>query len=167
MTTSTNEPHTSDLDRIEQIKSLKHRYLRACDGKDPDLFRACFIKRGAIMDFGPLGKHDDADPVAEIFRQVALREEAGEFLILDMHHAFHPEITIIDKSHATGRWTLAFRQVDVSARTETIASMEYEDRYVVEDGEWKISHCISVPLWSLTQPLHESSVITQGRGLRR
>jgi hypothetical protein len=161
------EQQLSELDAIESIKSLKHRYLRACDAKDAKTFRACFIAHGAIMDYGVLGKHEDADPVAEIFRTVALRKESDSYLILEMHHAFHPEITLLDETHAEGTWTLAFRRLDLSARTETVASMEYEDKYVVEDGEWKIAFCRSIPMWSMTRPLDDSTEITQGWGLSR
>ncbi|MDJ0358902.1 nuclear transport factor 2 family protein [Rhodococcus sp. H29-C3] len=159
------EQRMSALEKIEAIKSLKHRYLRACDAKDANMFRACFIERGAIMDYGRLGKYEDADPVVEIFRKVALRKESGSYVVLDMHHAFHPEIKLTDDDHAEGKWTLAFRQLDMTARTETVSSMEYEDKYVVEAGEWKISYCRAVPLWSMTRPLGESVEVVQGWGL--
>ena len=37
--------------------------------------------------------------------------------------------------------------------------MEYLDRYVVEDGEWKISYSKSMPLWTLTRPLGEVTAL--------
>ncbi|NED61112.1 nuclear transport factor 2 family protein, partial [Streptomyces sp. SID10244] len=70
-----------DLDRVEAIKQLKHRYWRACDGKDPKGFRDCFIRSGARIDYGPLGAYDDAEPMAKIFGQVALHRVDGEYVI--------------------------------------------------------------------------------------
>ncbi|MEO3825704.1 nuclear transport factor 2 family protein [Actinomadura sp. B10D3] len=37
------------LEAIEEIKALKHRYLRACDAKDPAAFRDCFVASGASI----------------------------------------------------------------------------------------------------------------------
>jgi hypothetical protein len=165
MTDRSTEQRIADIERIEAIKALKHRYLRACDAKDAETFRACFISRGAVMDYGVLGKYEDADPVVKIFRNVALRKENGHYVVLDMHHAFHPEITLIGECEAKGKWTLAFRQLDTVARTETVASMEYEDEYVVEDGEWKISSCRAIPMWSTTRPLDDSVDVKPGWGI--
>ncbi|ANY22226.1 nuclear transport factor 2 family protein [Gordonia terrae] len=165
MSSPTVDEQLAELRSIREITSLKHRYLRACDAKDPETFRACFIRSGAVLDYGALGRYDDADPIVEIFRQVALRKEAGAYQVLDMHHAFHPEISLVDDTHAHGRWTLAFRQLNLAERTETVASMEYDDDYVIEDGQWKISRCLSIPLWSMTRPLEESVEVTQGWGL--
>ena len=40
-----------------------------------------------------------------------------------------------------------------------VKAMEYLDRYVVEDGEWKISYSKSMPLWTLTRPLGEVTAL--------
>ncbi|AYJ48282.1 nuclear transport factor 2 family protein [Rhodococcus sp. P1Y] len=165
MTARSVEQRLNDIERIDAIKALKHRYLRACDAKDPVAFRACFIDRGAVMDYGELGKYEDADPIVEIFRNVALHKVAGAYVVLDMHHAFHSDITLTGAGEATGKWTLAFRQLDLSARTETVASMEYEDEYVVEDGTWKISSCRAIPLWSMRRPLGDGVEVVPGWGL--
>lgn len=162
MTERTIEQRLDDLERIEAIKALKHRYLRACDAKDADTFRACFIDRGAEIDYGPLGKFDDADPIAEVFRTIALQKVDGRNVILDMHHAFHPSITLHADELASGQWTLAFRQVNLIDNTETVRSVEYVDEYVVENGEWKMSKCQSITLWSMTRPLGPDTVVTEG-----
>lgn len=151
----TVEQRLARLEAVQQITALKHRYLRACDNKDPDGFRAAFIREGATIDFGPMGSFPDANGIASVYEQVALRKENGAHTILDMHHAVHPDIEITGEDTAQGRWSLRFRQIDLAASTETVAAMEYRDRYVIEDGEWKISHSRSMPLWSLTRALGE------------
>lgn len=149
-----------DLDRIEAIKQLKHRYWRACDGKDPNGFRRCFIRSGARIDYGPLGAFDDATPMTRIFEQVALHRVDGQYVILDMHHGLHPDITLTSATTATGRWTLKFRQVNLLDRTELLMTGEYDDEYQIEDGEWKMSASTLTPRWSLRRPLGEDTVVT-------
>ncbi|QBJ98144.1 nuclear transport factor 2 family protein [Rhodococcus sp. ABRD24] len=162
MTERSIEQRLADLERIEAIKTLKYRYLRACDAKDPETFRACFVDHGAVIDYGPLGTFDDAGPIAEIFRTVALRKVDDRHVILDMHHALHPEITLLGDALAAGKWTLHFRQVNLIDHTETVRSIEYVDEYVIENGEWKISKCQSITLWSMVRPLTEGTVVTEG-----
>ncbi|MFF4235974.1 nuclear transport factor 2 family protein [Actinomadura geliboluensis] len=141
------------LEAVEAIKALKHRYLRACDAKDPAEFRACFIASGASIDYGRLGAFDDADGIAQVFERIALQKIDGRNAILDMHHALHPDITVHSETSASGRWTLKFRQVNLFDNTETVATGEYDDEYVIEDGRWKMSKCHFHRSWSITRPI--------------
>ncbi|MFB4305403.1 nuclear transport factor 2 family protein [Actinomadura sp. GTD37] len=141
------------LEAIEDIKALKHRYLRACDAKDPKGFRACFIASGASVDYGRLGAFDDADGMARVFERIALQRVDGGHAVLDMHHAMHPDITVHGETTASGRWTLKFRQVNLLNNTETVTTGEYDDEYVVEDGRWKMSKCHFRRHWSITRPI--------------
>lgn len=151
----TIEQRLARLEAVQQITALKHRYLRACDNKDVRGFRDAFIRTGAVIDFGPMGSYSDADGIAAVYEQIALKKDDGAHTILDMHHAVHPDIEVTGDTTAQGRWSLRFRQVDLSGSTETVAAMEYLDRYVIEDGQWRISYSRSMPLWSLTRPLGE------------
>lgn len=155
MSELTTEQRLGRLEAVQQITALKHRYLRACDNKDARGFRAAFIRQGAVIDFGPMGSYPDADGIAAVYAQVALNKDGDSHTILDMHHAVHPDIDVTGDDTAEGRWSLRFRQIDLAAATETISAMEYLDRYVIEDGQWKISYSRSMPLWSLTRPLGE------------
>lgn len=159
MSEQTLEQRIARLEAVEAIKALKYRYWRACDGKDPEGFRAAFIATGAAIDFGPLGAFDDADPIAEIYQAIALRKRDGKHLILDMHHGLHPDIQLTSDSTATGAWTLRFRQLNLADNTEKVGSVEYDDQYVIEDGVWKISSCTAVDVWSVTRPLGEGAVV--------
>ena len=150
------------LEQIEAIKTLKHRYWRACDGKDPKTFRDCFIRSGASIDYGRLGAFDDADPMTEIFTRVALHTVDGKHVIYDMHHGMHPEIALTGERAAVGRWTLRFRQVNLLDRTETLSTGEYDDEYLLEDGEWKMSKCHFTETWSITRPLVADTVVAEG-----
>ncbi|TDD83416.1 nuclear transport factor 2 family protein [Actinomadura darangshiensis] len=149
------------LEAIEEIKALKHRYLRACDAKDPEEFRACFVAAGASIDYGRLGAFDDADGIAEVFERIALQQVDGKNVILDMHHALHPDITVHGEDRASGRWTLKFRQVNLLDGTESVSTGEYDDEYAVEDGRWKMSKCHFRRYWAITRPLGESCRVDQ------
>ncbi|MFY9678921.1 nuclear transport factor 2 family protein [Glutamicibacter protophormiae] len=156
------EQRLAALEAIEEIKALKHRYWRACDGKDPQGFRDCFIQRGAVIDYGPMGAFDDVEPMAEIFTQVALAKVDGKHVIFDMHHGMHPDITLLSPTTARGRWTLRFRQVNLLEGTEYLKTGEYDDEYVLVDGQWKMSACRFTDTWSMTRALDESAQITEG-----
>ncbi|MEU8117668.1 nuclear transport factor 2 family protein [Spirillospora sp. NPDC049024] len=149
------------LEAIEEIKALKHRYLRACDAKDPEGFRACFVASGASLDYGRLGAFDDADGMVRVFESIALRKVDGGNAILDMHHAMHPDITVHDETHASGRWTLKFRQVNLENGTESVSTGEYDDEYVVEDGRWKIAKSHFHRQWGITRPLDAGCRVDQ------
>ncbi|MBK7730833.1 MAG: nuclear transport factor 2 family protein [Gammaproteobacteria bacterium] len=159
---ATLESRIARLEAIEAIKSLKHRYLRACDRKDPEGFRAAFVSQGASVDYGPrIGRFEDADGITEVYRRIALQRQEGLFVVLDMHHALHPDIEIISETEARGAWTLRFRQVTLTDRIEQISAIEYDDRYEVEDGEWRIRSCHVRTLWTLATPLPDDAQVTE------
>ena len=153
------EERLAALEAIEAIKALKHRYFRACDAKDPDTFRACFIADGADVDYGPLGGAADADQMAEIYRRIALHTVDGRHVILDMHHGTHPDITVTGPGRASGRWTLKFRQLNMIERTEKVMTGEYDDEYVIEGGQWKMARSHFRQLWAITRPLADDVTV--------
>lgn len=143
------------------ITELKHRYWRACDGKDPRAMRACFAD-DAEIDFGPLGRFDGPDALVSSFERIALRRlDDGGYRILDMHHGMHEELELTSPTTAAGRWTLRFRQIDRAARTERIAAIEYHDDYRLEPQGWRIARSRAHELWSVVTPLAEAAVIEE------
>ncbi|WP_238419516.1 nuclear transport factor 2 family protein [Gordonia sp. 'Campus'] len=149
-------------EQVAAIKRLKYRYWRASDAKAVTAFRDCFVRSGARIDYGPMGTFDDADALTDIFRRVALHKIDGRFAILDMHHGMHPDITLTSGTTAVGRWSLRFRQVNLLDRTETVMVGEYDDEYIVEDGEWKIAASTLTERWRMRQPLAPEGEITEG-----
>jgi hypothetical protein len=147
----------ADLERVQAITELKYRYWRACDAKEPDAMRACFARSGAKIEYGPMGSYDDADALVAVFTKIALRRlgdvPGGRWAVLDMHHGLHPQITVHDSTHASGQWTLHFRQIDVAGGTERVSAGEYVDEYRVEDGRWVIAATTYTPRWTLSRPL--------------
>ncbi|MGH8447087.1 MAG: nuclear transport factor 2 family protein [Solimonas sp.] len=141
------------LEAIREIEQLKYRYWRACDRKDPETFRDCFISKGADIDYGIIGKFKDREPLVQIFTQVALaKTEQGAWLVHDVHHGKHPTIEFVDERTANGQWTLWFMQVNNKDKTVTQLSMDYDDVYVVEDGRWKMAKSHVTPMTTLCFP---------------
>lgn len=156
------EARLERLEQVERIRALKHRYLRACDAKDVEGFRAAFVSGTADIDYGPMGRYDDADELAALFRRVALAQVDGAPAVLDMHHGVHGDIVIDGPGRATGRWTLSFRQANLVERTLRTAAIEYDDRYVLEEGDWRIAASHARTLWSLVEPLTDEHRIDIG-----
>jgi len=169
MTTEQNSAFTElmwrvrRLEIVREIEQLKYRYLRACDAKDVDAFRDCFVREGADLDYGVMGKFSDREPLVQIFDQVARsRGGDGGWLVHDIHHGHHPAIEVLDEHTATGRWTLGFVTLHLQPGMLTQASMEYEDRYVIEDGRWRMQKSYARPLTSVTTPVPAGAMLGPG-----
>jgi hypothetical protein len=153
------------LEAIAAIERLKYRYWRACDSKDPATFRECFVKEGAVIDYGPgLGVFSDRDVLVELYTRLALHQENGRWTYHDIHHGKHPDIELVDDETATGSWTFWFMRVNLVDNVIEQASMEYRDRYVVEDGQWKIQHSRVLPRTAITFPLPDGIKVAPGVG---
>ena len=51
--------------------------------------------------------------------------------------------------------------MDLDERTERIRAIEYDDRYEIENGQWRIRSCQVSVLWTLIQPLPEGFAIQE------
>lgn len=156
------EQRLARLEAVEQIERIKYRYLRACDAKDPDAMRECFVKDGAEIDYGPLGTFAGRDQLVDLYSGLALRRNEGTWLYHDIHHGHHPDIEVTGDGRATGRWTLSFMRVNLEAQTIEQASIEYSDSYEVEDGAWKIKASKVTPLTSFSVPLPDTARVAPG-----
>lgn len=126
-----------DLIALEEIRALKHRYLRSIDLKQWDEL-AETLAEDATTDYGsPSGGR----PLAFTGRDEIvsyMREQLGSGMTT-VHHCTSPEITI-DGDHATGSWCLSDTVLVPRYEVAIIGSAYYEDRYRRVDGAWKIAH---------------------------
>ena len=149
------------LEDINAIQALKHRYLRACDRKQPDVVRNCFIEDGAYIDAAHMGVHEGRDSFVGLFEMVGCRDT-----ILDMHHAQNPAIQITGENTAHGTWDLYFNQINLDTRSATQVAGFYEDDYVRQDDGWRIARSIfrvTSTLMTEVDEAGQSKVILLGR----
>ena len=140
-----------DLVALEEIKRLKHRYLRCVDTKDWDGL-ADTLAADATADYGT--------PVYGSPLHFAGRDELVAFLseklgagMTTTHFATQPEIDV-DGDDATGRWAFQDTVIVEAHRLVITGAAFYEDRYHRDgDGRWRITHTgyerLYEAMWSL------------------
>nr|WP_011297713.1 MULTISPECIES: nuclear transport factor 2 family protein [Cupriavidus] len=124
------------LDRLEAadaIRALKLRYLRACDDKNPEDMRACFVADGAHIHYDRIGSFAGRDALVQCFTELACRPTLGE-----MHFAGQGDVQVLDDGTARGSWDLAYLAIDDANGARTFLSGRYADEYVCVDGVWLI-----------------------------
>jgi hypothetical protein len=129
------EQRLKALEDINAIKELKARYLRACDRKQPEVMRECFIDKGAVIEADNFPSFNDREGWVQVFTELAVNNPA----IMDMHHGQNPQISLTGPDSATGVWDLNFCQVNMKERTVVSMAGEYRDEYLRRNGRWVIS----------------------------
>lgn len=140
------------LQRLEDdraIRDLKARYLRACDGKDPDTVMDCLLPDARIR-FEGFPAFDSAADFVAVYRQMGCVPG-----IFDMHHAANGVIAFDGPDRATGQWALTFHTIDLAHRRVTQFGIEYDDVYVRQQGRWWIAETHSRRKSLLVQEVDE------------
>jgi SnoaL-like domain len=152
-----------DLVAIEEIRQVKHCYLRCVDLKLWDDLAEVFTE-DATADYGTpaLGK-----PL-----RLAGRDEIVGFLrkslgpdIITTHFATQPEISV-DGDAATGTWAFQDTVIATEFRVVITGAAFYEDRYARgADGKWRIAHTGYTRTYEATMSLDDlpSFKITSNR----
>ncbi|MBF6988178.1 nuclear transport factor 2 family protein [Cupriavidus sp. IK-TO18] len=123
----------SRLEAADAIRALKLRYLRACDDKDPEAMRACFVPENAHIHYDRIGSFAGRDALVQCFAELACRPTLRE-----MHFAGQSEIRVLDEASAQGSWDLAYLALDDVNGSRTFLTGRYADEYVRIDGVWLI-----------------------------
>jgi hypothetical protein len=121
------------LEAAEAIRALKLRYLRACDDKDPDAMRACFMRDNAHIHYDRIGSFAGREALVQCFAELACRPTLRE-----MHFAGQGDIRVLDDNTAHGSWDLAYLALDDASGSRTFLTGRYADEYVRVDGAWMI-----------------------------
>lgn len=131
------EQRIERLEAIEAIKCLKAKYLHACDRKDIEVIRDCFIEGEVLIDYGAVGTFNQRDQLINVFIEMA--SKTG---VIDAHHGQNPQITIQTADSAKAVWDLYFYQVNPDTKSITQLAGYYHDKYIKVDGVWKISETV-------------------------
>lgn len=120
---------------IESIKTLKARYFRCIDTKDWAGFAQVFAEDARML-------VPEAD--VDITGRDAIAESISTLLdgVQTVHHGHMPEIEIDSDERATGVWAM-FDYVEWpptgGERVGIVGYGHYFERYVREDGQWRIA----------------------------
>ena len=142
-----------DLVAIEEIRRVKHRYLRCVDLKLWDDLADTFTE-DATADYGTpaLGKPlrlNGRDGIVGF-----LRKNLGPDIIT-VHFASQPEITV-DGDTAAGTWAFEDTVIATEFRVVITGAAFYEDRYLRgDDGMWRIAHTGYVRTYEATMSLDD------------
>ncbi len=143
------------LEDKEAIRSLKSRYLRACDLKQVEDVRECFATGKIRIAYENFPEFDDRDAFVAIYQQMACN--GG---VYDIHHATNWEIALEDDARATGKWSLNFRTILTGPRQVVRLAVEYDDVYEKRDGRWWIVETVSRVTSMLTEQVSEDGSVT-------
>ena len=145
-----------DLESIELIKQLKHRYFRAIDTANIPLVTGCFVEDASIHYIGGSYEIEMAgrDKIVEFIAQSFHADAAA------MHTGHHPEITV-DGDAATGLWYLNDVFYDLNYKVCTRGVAIYEDRYVRTDEGWKIQHSGYERVWEVVEKFGDELTFTK------
>lgn len=153
MSTETLEQRVQALEDREAIRSLKARYLACCDAKDPAGFRACFADGKVAIDYGPIGRFDNADALVEVYTQIACHEH-----MLELHHGSNPQIELTGADSALGSWGIQYQLINSRDNNLTRLSGCYDDEYTRTPDGWKISATKFTVTSTLVLQLEESGL---------
>jgi SnoaL-like domain len=131
------ERRLDTLENIELIKKLKSRYVRACDLKNPEEIRDCFIPDASI-DF-TMARWDNRDDFVDYYIRWGMPKTK-----IDIHHAMNGVIDITGPNSATGVWSLYYFGINLDNGIALQAANTYWDEYVLREGRWWIKACRSV-----------------------
>lgn len=144
------------LEDYELIRRLKYRYCRCIDTANlaelKDLFTedasVCYV--GGSYRFEAQGRDTILQALGYAFHQEAIA----------FHHVNHPEIDLVSPNEATGVWYLRDWFCDLRRKIVTDGSALYRDRYVRQDGQWRIRHASYERIFEIVTPFTEPPNIT-------
>lgn len=151
MTDRSIDERLRELEDVRSIETLKWRYLRACDRKQPDEVRNCFTE-DAVIDFEGFPLITDRESFLKIYIEFGCLPN-----IVDMHHGHHPIIEL-SGDRARGWFDLYFFQIDTLSQKLTQLAVAYDDDFVRRDGQWLISRTVSRRISMLKSKIGQDQV---------
>jgi hypothetical protein len=127
-----------DLQALEEIRQLKHRYLRSVDQKRWDILENA-LTEDAVADYGTrtMGEPLVLTGRAEILD--FMRQNLGGDGIITFHFCGQPEIEV-DGDTATGIWAFHDTVIVKEQRLVIRGAAYYEEKYVRTGEGWRISY---------------------------
>ncbi|MEQ9462319.1 MAG: nuclear transport factor 2 family protein [Haliea sp.] len=118
----------------EAIRTLKFRYLNACDDKQPEVVRDCFAPGSIAINFGHIGQFGTREDFVAVFVELGCHDH-----IVDMHHAENMIVDLTGPDSATARVGLRFHSINTRDKTSVQLGGHYFDEFQRIDGHWLIT----------------------------
>ena len=144
-----------DLEAIELIKQLKSKYFRHLDTANFAELQKIFTSDACIHYRSPTYNHkrEGWADIEAFLRESFTKKKFG------IHTGHHPEITV-DGEVATGLWYLHDKFISLEHNITIEGTAIYHDKYVKQDGQWKISSSEYDRLFEEITPRNDSMMIT-------
>jgi hypothetical protein len=123
------ESRIRTLEDIEAIKRLKAKYWNSVDTKQWENLAECFAV-DAVFASPFLGEMTGRDHILRVLKRAMKNVKTS-------HQGHNPEIEIIDRTTARGRWALN-DHVEMPGSLSMAGYGHYEEDYINENGAWKI-----------------------------
>lgn len=152
-TALTSEAMLANLVALEEIRRLKHRYLRCVDLKRWDDLAGTFTP-DATASYGTPAMGQPLNLSGRDAIVGFMRDNLGPDIITE-HFAAQPEIDI-DGDTATGTWCFEDTVIATAYRFVIKGAAFYEDRYARgPDGRWWIAHTGYTRTYEMTLSLDD------------
>lgn len=144
------------LYEIEMIKQLKGRYFRALDTNDWTLF-------GDSLTEDCQAEYSDGELAFSGRNEIVafMKQHMSTPTLLSMHNGHHPEIDLLDETHAKGIWYLQDTVLDLKGGNHLYGGGIYHDEYRKLEGQWRISKTGYSRTYECVEPLSEQLVVTK------
>ncbi|MFN8051207.1 MAG: nuclear transport factor 2 family protein [Acidimicrobiales bacterium] len=120
---------------LEHIKRLKYAYFRCLDQKRWEEMAGLFTVDATAAYSGGKYHYAGRDAIVDFMRTNMSRDAFHT-----SHRVHHPEIELVSDDEATATWAMEDVNVDSEYDFYLTGAGFYEDRYVRDDGGWKIAH---------------------------
>jgi len=124
-----------NLVEIEAIKQLKYKYMRCLDQKRWEEMAEVFAEDATAAYSGGKYSYSGREAILEF-----LKTSMGRDSFHSAHQVHQPEIELTSDTTASGRWSLQDTVIDTQWDIVIHGAAFYEDRYVKQDGHWRIQH---------------------------
>lgn len=139
---------------IVELNQLAYRYAYAVDKCDTQLFLSVFTPDGRVRAYNP-GETEPFNDVRGHEQLAGITEMMRTMFVGTMHSMMNPMVDV-DGDTATGNVLCVARHTKKDSDEVLIITIRYEDSFVRQDGEWKISDRHIRFLWAERTELTET-----------
>jgi len=134
---------------VEEIKRLKNAYFRCIDTANIDELRELLTEDYSCSCIG--GDYEYTASGREQFLEMT--RDSFNSKMVTQHNAHGPEIDLLSPTGATGLWYFSDQVYNFFTKEFLMGTGLYRDRYVKQEGRWKIEHAAYERVYEVTETL--------------